>query len=1323
MHNPPDKVRSILAYLALGYLALFSYGSLLPLEFRTFSWQDIATGLRNMGTQQTLFSWTDRVTNIALAIPFAFFGFGAAASARRPLQNVAAAVLICLFSVTIGTILEVMQILLPTRTAQWSDVVAQGIGAWLGIALWILVGGLILKFLGWRESRDVELGAQQCRQSVVVVVAIPYLIALLAMNGWLTGRWLSLAEGIGKAQELHLAPLYYAYTASIGRVVASVLLNLLLYAPIGLAFWLWPRKQLKILCARDIVLVASISGLVAAVVEFGKLFLYGKHPDSTNVCIAALAATTSLLLMSRIGSHRAALPTPAFTSANHDAAAIKVQSPGHPLRFIGLRLAAVAVFTVTVGGALSFPVGSTWLFMAVGLYTALLWKHPSAWLLVIPALLPTFDFAPWTGRFFLNEFDLFVFATIGTGLWISAAHVPRVRISKRFALLLTAFVASAGLSLLIGLLPLPAADFNAFSNYYSRYNALRAGKGLLEALALMPLLLINMSTGVNVLKSFSSGMVAGLAGVVVTALWERAIFPGLFNFSSDFRISALFSSMHTGGSHVEAYLVATLPFLVAWAYHSRSVAVRGGALVLFTLGAYALFVTFSRGGYVAFMLSIAVLLFGSMATSEARRANGHRGFFVVVGVALIASVLTAAPIITGSFAEARLAHVDADLAARFEHWRNVVNVVDPGFEASTFGMGLGRFPETYFFRNTAGDLPATYSFIKEGDNVYIRLGSGKPAYVEQVVRIQPHATYRLAVDLRSNPAMGGLNLLVCERTFFKSLNCKGGSITQPGPQTIWSHHELSFNSGALGTGPWFARRTVKLVLENTAHGSVLDVDNVHLMDVNDRELIANGDFSQGNDRWFYSEFLDHWPWHIENIWVQLLFEQGWFGLITFTLLVCYGLASMLTAARQGGVIFIVLLASISGFLAVGLFGSPLETPRLELWFYLTLFTGTLIATSKNATEINAGPTRTLVEDAAFAGLPENMHARNIQPSSAEADQPIDGPGERTHVRTDNSKNMGSDVTHISRALLQMLAGMATLVVSSWLIMHSAAVPYNVRLLLHPVHPLASLVVFSITIYWSFGFPVVVAYWLTTPGSKKWLYPVAVLLHSLVGWILLIYSVSFDRIHKIVGYPVLGWSWHWEAFARFVVLYCVLSLSFTVGTLIAVSVTFKRKAGSAILFWLVTTAALSPLLYWVVVTKAATDNIVELLADGGSVMSCVLISSFMALIAFGGSVLVTQSNAMSRRLRFGVLLSVATTIPLAYLALSYGTESALVKYGKVFSALQFILSPDREHYVQGPELILRYVLLHLGALGAIVLVQHPICAGLFKRCPVSTPRQT
>src|SRR6185295_338943 len=59
-----------------------------------------------------------------------------------------------------------------------------------------------------------------------------------------------------------------------------------------------------------------------------------------------------------------------------------------------------------------FPILRVPLFIGFALYVASLWRWPWLWLVAVPALLPLFDLASWSGRFFFDEFDAVVLLTV-----------------------------------------------------------------------------------------------------------------------------------------------------------------------------------------------------------------------------------------------------------------------------------------------------------------------------------------------------------------------------------------------------------------------------------------------------------------------------------------------------------------------------------------------------------------------------------------------------------------------------------------------------------------------------------------------------------------------------------------------------------------------------------------------------------------------------------------------------------------------------------------------------------------------------------------------
>ena len=55
------------------------------------------------------------------------------------------------------------------------------------------------------------------------------------------------------------------------------------------------------------------------------------------------------------------------------------------------------------------------------------------------------------------------------------------------------------------------------------------------------------------------------------------------------------------------------------------------------------------------------------------------------------------------------------------------------------------------------------------------------------------------------------------------------------------------------------------------------------------ELLGNGDFQHGNDRWFFTSDRHHLPWHAKNLWLHVYFEQGVLGLLIFSALLVFAL--------------------------------------------------------------------------------------------------------------------------------------------------------------------------------------------------------------------------------------------------------------------------------------------------------------------------------------------------------------------------------------------------------------------------------------------------
>lgn len=751
----------------------------------------------------------------------------------------------------------------------------------------------------------------------------------------------------------------------------------------------------------------------------------------------------------------------------------------------------LACLAIAAFGVINYPLNQIVLGLALSVYAVILWLKPQSWLFFIPAILPIADLAPWSGWLYFEELDFFVLVTIAAGYLRLISERPSFSLSKPAWILLAMLSASYAISAYLGVMPLQKLDANAFSNYFSHYNSLRLLKPYLFALLLLPLLQRNLGRD-EARRLFVPGMMTGLFLVSIVSTWERAAFPGIMDFASDYRTTASFPEMHTGGAALDSYLALSLPFAIFGVF--RGGGKSGMALVLLALGSYAVMTTFSRGLYLGYAASILVMGFFMASSKRASTRSwplmlllclcafmlvktfgtgGYRGllagslllgssFFVggqgrfgvkevaavtssIVVVSLLlyfsfgkgayaayalsASIFAAGSLmhamrreragmvlavsgffsmipndllvnlhwggrpalfdaialsafalllafgnrklrlwaweretgltvsaglllmmlvipVTGNYyMEGRFKEADSDLHVRTSHWEDVMDIMDRSPVASVFGMGLGRFPETYFWRNRDREQPGTYRLGIESGSTFLRLGGSSAGWVGNYLRfdqrldVRPFRNYAAELLIRTASPGQRLDVGICEKLLLYPMNCSSNLIF-PNPDGKWHRYTLQLKSGTIGSEPWYMRPTAQLYFGNESKDGYLDIASVSLSD-GTGNLIRNGNFARGLDRWFFSSDRYHLPWHEKDLFLHIYFDQGFFGLAAFVLFSLYALLTLMKRAVQGDLLAAAILASLLSLFAVGLFDSVLDFPRIALLIYLLLFISVL----------------------------------------------------------------------------------------------------------------------------------------------------------------------------------------------------------------------------------------------------------------------------------------------------------------------------------------------------------------------------------------------
>ena len=634
------------------------------------------------------------------------------------------------------------------------------------------------------------------------------------------------------------------------------------------------------------------------------------------------------------------------------------------------------------------------------LWCAVVAWRPGIWLFVVPAALPLLNFAPWTGWVVFEEFDLLLLG-VAAGAYARLAFAAQGRRGaptgwhrSAFVVLAALFGVVSAVALVRGLAAGGNASFGWFDDEAQPLNGWRVGKSLLFAALVWPLLRAQVRGGpAHAVRRLASGMLVGLTVVTLAVAWERIAYPGLWDFSSPYRTVALFWEMHVGGAAIDAYLALATPF-VAWAlWTARSPLRWAAAAALALLTGYACLTTFSRGvyaGVVGPLLLLGVLLarqrvgrdvraavrIGALALGAATAlaivfdAWGYAGAALVLlavglvslalqrqiatlgwrpassGILAFALALEAVGVLgLGSFMRGRIAASDHDLGGRLAHWRSGLGLMQ-GPADLLLGIGLGRLPAAYARAVPGGEFPGEVQFVRPGDGQgpgWVRLLGPKTRSdlkgllaLTQRVALRAASPDNVAFDVRAATGADAY-LQLCEMQLLYPRNCQHGFVRVPpgGPQ--WRRVTVRLRGPALDRGHAWAPRLGVFSLAVVNAGGVAEFDHISLVAPDRIELLANRDFAEGPARWFPAAQGYYVPWHIDNLYLELLIERGVPALLAFVL--CMGLAlwRLVGAAGRACAVAPFLAASLCGALCVGLVSSVMDVPRVAfLLFLLTL---------------------------------------------------------------------------------------------------------------------------------------------------------------------------------------------------------------------------------------------------------------------------------------------------------------------------------------------------------------------------------------------------
>jgi VanZ family protein len=313
------------------------------------------------------------------------------------------------------------------------------------------------------------------------------------------------------------------------------------------------------------------------------------------------------------------------------------------------------------------------------------------------------------------------------------------------------------------------------------------------------------------------------------------------------------------------------------------------------------------------------------------------------------------------------------------------------------------------------------------------------------------------------------------------------------------------------------------------------------------------------------------------------------------------------------------------------------------------------------------------------------------------------------------------------AALGASAGLLT--VAMWTLVRLPGIPYNLAKLFGE-HPLGGAAVFSLALLW-----IGAGAW-TAAGAVLYLearrrhgtlwLPLLLVGIALASFMLVDFATPGIMLDKIIGAPDLyrrivdenywGAAWQlrmqaWprglvealERVVRYVALYSAFMIPLVVG-LLAVPAHGRRARAVAAAAWLLPFWVLSK---FVILDWAITDNLAELVTEGGSFW----LAGVLAL--FGANVAVVAAGA-GRARRYPALVLVTAASALASWFLFDGAiESVVINNGRVFNGVQFLLGENRTALLSTTALCARWCALYLAAVavasGGVLLAMRALPA--------------
>ncbi|BBJ22198.1 VanZ family protein [Candidatus Nitrotoga sp. AM1P] len=278
---------SILA-LAIAYTLFVIYGSLVPLNFQPYSWQEASEVFKNIRYLNLgIGSRVDWATNILLFMPLAFVWLCTLGHSTSVAWRIVATLFVLFACTSLSMAIEFTQIFFPPRNVSLNDIYANTLGTFIGASLWWVTGTSVTRwYLGWWTA-EVPMDLTQR-------LLYSYLFLLFGYSLLPLDLTISPVEIYHKWHEGRIVLIPFTFTNDqdeFAQRLYGFLADVLIWVPAGILARLTAKRN-----GRQIWLRLTAAG---ALIEFLQVFVYTRVTDTSTIFTASLGSAIGIWLAIR----------------------------------------------------------------------------------------------------------------------------------------------------------------------------------------------------------------------------------------------------------------------------------------------------------------------------------------------------------------------------------------------------------------------------------------------------------------------------------------------------------------------------------------------------------------------------------------------------------------------------------------------------------------------------------------------------------------------------------------------------------------------------------------------------------------------------------------------------------------------------------------------------------------------------------------------------------------------------------------------------------------------------------------------------------------